>query len=38
MRKWAGRAARFIGLSVLAVGSFFAAMYLLVCEFARSVE
>lgn len=38
MRKWAGRAASFVALSLLAVGSFFAVMYLLVCEFARSIE
>jgi hypothetical protein len=38
MRKWAARAAGFVGLSLLATGSFFAVMYLMVCEFARSIE
>lgn len=37
MRKWAVRAASFVVLSLVAAGGFFAVVYLLVCEFTRSV-
>lgn len=38
MRERAKKAAGFVGLALFAAGVYFAGMYLLVCEFARSVE
>lgn len=38
MRKWAGHAAAVFGLAVCGAGVYFVVVYLLVCEFAKSVE
>lgn len=38
MGAWARRAAILAGACVVAVGAFFGAVYLMICEFSKAVE